>query len=150
LASTRRAYRQHEIPDDAITEHAPVSAGPYEGRFDFAVSNGEVVQLVQCWSFQLPNQSELAEQAKAWAWVIRELGSQGGYLHVTDRELAIPSGEGEVEIATVFIPPLSDQEDTSAFHEAQAAFEETGVRQLTPDEADELGQSAALRLQLVA
>jgi hypothetical protein len=149
VASTRRAYRDHEVPEDAILEPAPVTAGPYDGRFDFAVSNGSVVQLVQCWSFQLPNQAELAEQVKAWAWVVRELRDRGGAMRYGERDVRVPEGEA-VEIAAVFIPPFEGQEDTSAFEEARAAFDETSVRQLTPDEADEVGRSAADRLQLVA
>lgn len=143
VASMRRAYREHQVPDDAIIEPAPVSTGPYDGRFDFAVSNGQVVQLVQCWSFQLPNQAELAEQVKAWAWVVRELRQQGGHLRLGERDVDVP--QNEVEIATVFVPPAEGQE-APAFEEGRAAFEETGVRQFTPEEADQLGESAARRL----
>lgn len=145
VATTRRAYRHHDVPEEAITERAPVSSGPYDGLFDFAISNGNVVQLVQCWSFQLPNQTELADQVKAWAWVVHELREQGGLLRLADREVEVP--REQVEIATVYVPPLDGQE-APAFDEARAAFEETGVRQLTPDEADELGSSAAQRLQI--
>jgi hypothetical protein len=148
VASTRRAYRAHQVPPDAVTERASIAAGPYEGTFDFAVSNGGVVQLVHCWSFQLPNQAELAEQVKAWAWVVRELRERGGVLHVGERELAVPAGDA-AEIATVFIAPTTDQ-DAPAFDQAQAAFEETGVLQLTPEEADTVGQHAAERLHVAA
>jgi hypothetical protein len=145
VASTRRAYQEHDVPENAITERAPVSAGPYDGIFDFAISNGEVVQLVQCWSFQLPNQVELADQVKAWAWVVHELRQQDGQLRLGERELQVP--RNEVEIATVFIPPAEGQ-DAPAFDEARAAFEETQVIQLQPDEAEVLGRHAAERLQL--
>jgi hypothetical protein len=145
-ASTRRAYRAHEIPAAAVTEHAPLVAGPYEGVFDFAVANGGAVQLVQCWSFQLPNQAELADQVKAWAWVVRELRAQGGQLVLGEREA---EAQRDVEIAAVFIPPAEGQ-DACAYDQGRAAFAEIGVRQLTPDQADELGASAARRLHLVA
>lgn len=148
LASTRRAYRDHEVPDAAIIERAPVTAGPYDGLFDFAVANGSVVQLVQCWSFQLPNQAELAEQVKAWAWVVHELNERGGALRAGERDVTVP--HREVEIAAVYVPPAADQHEAPAFTEAQAAFDETGVRALTYDAADLLGQSAAERLQVVA
>jgi hypothetical protein len=146
VVSARRAYKQHEVPEEAVIEHAPVAAGPYTGKFDFAVANGRLVQLVHCWSFQLPNQVELAEQVKAWAWVVRELRDRGGRLETSDR--AIEAGR-EVEVATVFIPPEGDQEDT-AFVQARAAFEETGVTQLTPDDADQLGARAAELLHVTA
>lgn len=145
VASTRRAYKAHDVPPEAITEHAPISAGPYDGIFDFAVGNGRVMQLVQCWSFQLPNQEELAEQVKAWAWLVHELREQDGRLRLGERELQVL--RGEVEIATVFVPPEEGQE-APAFEEARAAFDETGVTQLRPEDADVLGQRAAERLQL--
>jgi hypothetical protein len=144
VASTRRAYRVHDVPEKAITEKAPVAAGPYDGTFDFAVSNGRALQLVQCWSFQLPNQVELAEQVKAWAWLVHELRQRDGLLRVGEREVEVP--QGDVEIATVFVAPEEGQ-PAPAFDEARAAFEEIQVTQLTPDQADELGQRAAAGLQ---
>jgi len=146
VASTRHAYRAHNVPEDSITERAPITAGAYDGTFDFAVSNGEVVQLVQCWSFQLPNQVDLAEQVKAWAWVVRGLREHGGKLQSGDRELAIPAAD--IEVAAVYIPPAEGQEDAHAFEEARAAFGETGVLALTRDEADAVGESAAQRLHV--
>ena len=146
-ASTRQAYRDHAIPRTAVTEKAPISAGPYDGIFDFAVANGRVVQLVQCWSFQLPNQIELAEQVKAWAWVVHELRQQDGLLRLDERELVVP--RDEIEIATVYIPPEEGQ-NAPAFDEALAAFEEIQVTQLLPDQADVLGEHAAERLQIPA
>src|SRR5215210_2965162 len=71
--STREAYRAHGIPSDAIEQAAKISSGAYGDTFDFAVHNGHAVQLVQCWSFQLPNQDDLAERVKAWSWVVHEL-----------------------------------------------------------------------------
>jgi hypothetical protein len=142
-ASTRRAYKAHDIPVEAVTEHAPLVAGPYEGVFDFAVANGGVVQLVQCWSFQLPNQVELADQVKAWAWVVRELRREGGHLTFGEREA---EAQRDVEIAAVFSPPADGQE-APAFDEARAAFAEIEVQQLTVEEADLVGQKAAEHLQ---
>jgi hypothetical protein len=148
LASTRRAYRAHEVPDDAITQRAAISAGPYEGIFDFAVANGEVVQLVRCWSFQLPNQVELAEQVKARAWLVRGMREHSGSMRFGERDVAVPGHE--VEVAAVFAPPAEDQDDAHAFDEARAAFDETGVLALPREEADTVGEHAAQRLQVVA
>lgn len=149
IGSTRRAYREHHVPDEAIAQRAPVTSGPYDGTFDFAVFNGRVVQLVQCWSFQLPNQVELAEQLKAWAWVVREIRDRGGELRIAGRTVTVPDGEG-VEVAAVAIPPREDQQDTHAYVEARAAFEETSVLELRPEDADRLGLSAAERLGVPA
>ena len=112
--------------------------------FDFAVHNGRVVQLVQCWSFQLPNQVELAEEVKAWGWVVSELKRHGGELMVDGSEapILIPS---DLEIAAVYVAPTSAQ-PSPAFIEAQAVFEETQTLAVTADEAEVVGHSARNRL----
>jgi hypothetical protein len=148
LGSTRRAYRQHGVPEEATTERAKVSAGPYHGAFDFAVFNGRVVQLVQCWSFQLPNQEDLAEEVKAWAWVVREVRNGGGTIRVGAEEMDVPRGD-DLDVASVFIPPVGDQ-PTYAFEEAQAAFQEVRVRPVTVDEVDAVGERAAHLLAVPA
>jgi hypothetical protein len=147
VGATRRAYKNH-VPAGAFEEHAPVVAGPYDGAFDFAVFNGRAVQLVQCWSFQLPDQVQLAEQVKAWAWVVRELRERGGNLRAGGREIEIPQGD-EFEIAAVTVPPIDGQENTHAYDEARAAFGETSVLELRPEDADQLAVRAAEHLQLV-
>lgn len=150
LSTTRKAYRDHHIPEESVAAKARLAAGPYEGAFDFAVFNGRVVQLVQCWSFQLPNQAELAEEVKAWAWVVHELRQAGGELHPAGRSpIEIPQGS-DLEVASVYVPPAEDQDDRRAFDEAQAAFAETQVRSFTPEAADAVGQSAAERLAITA
>ena len=97
------------------------------------------MQLVQCWSFQLPNQDELAEQVKSWSWVVHELRQQGGVLGTAHGELEIPDG---AEIAAVCILPREGDE-SSAYAEAREAFLENRVTQLTPEDADGLGAQAA-------
>jgi len=137
--STRAAYQAHEIPDAAVREHARVTSGVYDDTFDFAVHNGRAVQLVQCWSFQLPNQDELAEQIKAWSWVVHELRTKGGSLATDGGEVEVPGG---TEIAAVCILPVAGA-DAPAYEEAQDAFRKNDVAQLTPEDADRLGAAAA-------
>jgi hypothetical protein len=60
LTATNSAYRTNQVPNDAIARRIRVECGPYDSTFDFAIANGHVVQLVQCWSFQLPDQASLA------------------------------------------------------------------------------------------
>jgi hypothetical protein len=137
--AVRRAYRSHAVPSAAIRERAAVRSGVFDGTFDFAVHNLRTVQLVQCWSFQLPNQSDLAEQVKAWSWLVHEIRRSGGELVYTSGEASVPQ---DLEIFAVAIPPRADIE-ASAYAEAQAAFAEIGVTEVTPDEADRLGVQAA-------
>jgi hypothetical protein len=148
VGATSRAYRHHGIPDESVARRVTVESGAYDRTFDFAVFNGHVVQLVQCWSFQLPDQSELAEQVKAWAWVVHELRRQGGHLRLGERTVSIPGRHEreDLEVASVYVPPADDQTERRAFDEATAAFAETGVRSYTPEQADAVGRSAAARL----
>lgn len=137
--AVRRAYRSHAVPSAAIQERAPVRSGVFDGVFDFAVHNGRTVQLVQCWSFQLPNQADLAEQVKAWSWLVHEIRRSGGDLVADGHDAAVPQ---DLEIFAVAIPPRADV-DSPAYAEAQAAFAEIGVTELTPDDADRIGVEAA-------
>lgn len=146
LGAISAAFRQHDVPREAIEQRARVRSGDFAGGFDFAVRNGAVIELVQAWSFQLPNQHDLAEQVKAWSWVVHELRDSGGTLAAGESELTI---ERDVEIFAVAIPPLPEV-DAPAYAEARAAFAENGVTELVPDEADEVGRRAAELLGAVA
>lgn len=138
----RKAYRAHDVPKDAVQEGARVSSGAYGDTFDFAVHNGRALQLVQCWSFQLPDQEGLAEEVKSWSWVVHELRSQGGSLATAGGELEIVDS---TEVAAVCILPVEGS-DAPAYAEAVAAFEELGVEALTPEQADRIGATAAALL----
>jgi len=136
--STRQAYRAHDVPPEAIKERAQIASGAFDETFDFVVHNGRAVQLVQCWSFQLPDQDELADQIKAWSWVVHELRKQGGELRTEAGSIEVPD---QTEIAAVCILPQEGQA-SPAYEEGLAAFRENEVRHLTPEEADELGAEA--------
>ncbi len=139
LGAARTAYKEHGVAE-SVKERAAVRSGVFDGTFDFAVHNGHAVQLAQCWSFQLPNQADLAEQVKSWSWVVHELRKSGGLIQLEDKGgVEIPSN---LDIYCVVIPPLPDQA-SPAYDEAEAAFEEVRVKQLSPDQADELGARAA-------
>jgi len=147
VAETSRAYRRHHVPEDSIARRILVTSGPYDSTFDFAVFNGRVVQLVQCWSFQLPDQATLAAEVRAWAWVVAELRRRGGQLRLGERRVPVPQGP-ELEVASVYLPPSAAQTETKAFGEARAAFAETNVQSYTPDSADLVAMSAASRLHI--
>jgi len=139
LGAARNAYKDHQVTG-AVKERASVKSGVFDGTFDFAVHNGHAVQLAQCWSFQLPNQTDLAEQVKSWSWVVHELRKSGGSVLVNGSdEVDIPN---DLDIYSVVIPPRSDQA-SPAYEEAEAAFDEVGVHQVSPEEADQLGARAA-------
>ncbi|MGI8730643.1 MAG: DUF3037 domain-containing protein [Solirubrobacteraceae bacterium] len=144
--AARRAYQAHHVPAGAVRERAPVRSGVFDGTFDFAVHNGRTVQLVQCWSFQLPNQADLAEQVKAWSWLVHEVRQAGGQLATTDGDLEVPAA---LDIFAIAIPPV-DGAESPAYEEARAAFAENDVTELSPDEADRVGEQAAAALGAAA
>src|SRR5919109_286625 len=132
VGSTRRAYREARLPPEAVAERVLMHAGPYEQPFDFVVHNGEVVQLVQCWSFQLPNQDDLAQQVKAWAWAVREI--REGKEPATDGDDLVIRDGAAVDVAAVVIEPRTDDPRT-AWDEAVGAFPEGDGRAGPPGEA---------------
>jgi hypothetical protein len=144
--ATRQAYRAHDVPAAAVRERAPVRSGAFDGNFDFAVHNGRTVQLVQCWSFQLPNQADLAEQVKAWSWLVHEVRRAGGELATTGGGVEVPRA---LDIYAIAIPPVAGAE-SPAYEEARAAFAENDVIELTPDAADRVGAQAAQALGAAA
>jgi Protein of unknown function (DUF3037) len=139
-AAARKSYRSHHVPDTAVKARARVKSRAYDFEFDFVVHNGQAVQLVQCWSFELPNQAELTEQVKAWAWMAHEIRGNGGRL-ASEGGLNVP---GDLDIAVVYIPPR--EAGDAAFGEAQSAFIELDVTAAEFDDAGDVGANAAQRL----
>jgi hypothetical protein len=142
VSRTAGAYREARIPDEAIAKHLDVGAGPFRGSFDFGLHNGQLVQLVKCWSFQLPGQDELAEEVKAWAWLVERLRETGG--EGSSETRTYPIG-GEADVAVVYVPPIGNR-PSSAFDEASAAFISLNVRAVEMSSAGEVAREGARRL----
>jgi Protein of unknown function (DUF3037) len=143
LKRTREAYRALALPRESIDERVIVSSGPFATRFDFGVHNGHVLQLVQCWSFQLPNQEELAEEVKAWAWIVHRLRERGGECFVPHARLEIPP---HTAVSAVYIRPRGE-DPAPAYEEALAAFRETRVTAVEPEEVEAVAEHAATLLR---
>ncbi|HEX7292083.1 MAG TPA: DUF3037 domain-containing protein [Conexibacter sp.] len=141
-AAVRDAYSHHHVPERAIKERVTIASAGFDADFDFAVHNGRAVQLVQCWSFQLPNQAELADQVKAWAWVTRHIRDRGGSV-TSEGGLEVPE---DLDIAVIYIPPT--EADGAAFEQAQGVFKELDITSATYDSAaaDAVGARAAAGL----
>jgi hypothetical protein len=144
----REAYRQAELSTETVAERVEVISGPYREQFDFVVHNGHVVQMVQCWSFQLPNQVDLADRVKAWAWTVHELHQRGGRVLVGDHSQEIAAGS-EPPIGAVYVAPEGDQ-PRHVFDEAMAAFDETRVTAVSDHDVGDLARNAATALRVEA
>lgn len=142
-----KAYARHNVN---YTKDAAVRSGPYTTNFDFAVANGKAVQLVRCWSFQLPNQDALAEELRAWAWGVRAMR------HAVDSELLAPTTALRVpkgvDVAAVFVPPKDPEHVGTAFRVAEAAFQDADVNVdfVSQDEADQVAEAATSLLHASA
>jgi Protein of unknown function (DUF3037) len=141
LAAVRAAYRRHGIRERInLRERVAVQTESHSERFDFAVTNGHVLQLAQTWSFQVPDQESLAEQVKAWGWTVRDLQQHGGQAILTDGSRFGVTSEVDVEV--VFVPPAEGQ-DASAMKDAYSVFKQLGVRHAPVEDADQIGQRAS-------
>lgn len=140
ISSTVAAYRRTGVPDEAIVRKILVRADRFTDSFDLGVANGRLIQVVKCWSFQLPAQAELAEQVKAWAWLVERVRDAGAIASVGDRTYEMPRGESDISV--VYIPP-ADQQEPPAFTEALAAFETLGVEAVEAERAVTVARRAA-------
>lgn len=61
-------------------------AEKYSASIDVVAHNGIVVDLTQCWSFQVKDKSGIAESVKAWAFGIERLRESGGLLIDRDKK----------------------------------------------------------------
>ena len=141
LAAVRAAYRRHGVRERInLRERVAVQTESHSERFDFAVTNGHVLQLTQTWSFQVPDQESLAEQVKAWGWTVRDVQQHGGQATLSDGSRFDVTSEVDVEV--VFVPPAEGQ-DAPAMRDAYSVFKQLGVRHAPVEEADQIGRRAS-------
>jgi hypothetical protein len=146
LAAVRRAYRNAGLRlGEDFEEGARISGQHRKERFDFIVANGSALQLTQTWSFEVPNQEDLSEQVKAWAWTVKDVRDHGGIAETEARRIEVPQ---DVDIQVVYVPPSHN--DGQALKEVLAAFGELGVQHVEADSADQVGQQASRLVKAMA
>lgn len=115
------------------------ASGPqrFHHTIDFAVADSHARQLVQAWSFQISEQSDLSRDVKAWGWTMRELREHGGEVSMHGRKVAVPA---DVPIEVVIAPPTDDagSAEQDRYGEALNVFDELEVS------VTEHGQEAAI------
>ena len=102
IGATNRAYRDVQLPSEAIKRTVELTAGHFTDQFDFAVHNGQAIQLVKCFSFQRPNQAELVKDMKSWGWLMHELRDQGGT--VMPRTGGSLDAQSDLSVGSVYVP----------------------------------------------
>lgn len=145
LAAVRHAYRTYIKREvDSVFERVTLEAGGSSERLDFAVVNGQTLQLTQTWSFQIPDQEALTEQVKAWGWTIERLREGGG-------RLVLPGGASRdvddgVDVAVVYVPPMEGQQ-APAMEDALDVFSTVRANHHEYSEAEDVAKRAAFLIQ---
>ncbi len=76
--------------------------------------------MAHTWSFQVPDQEQLASRVKAWGWTIQDVQHSGGTLYFDDGdEVVVDPG---VDVGGVYVPPKPGQ-DALALRDAQYVFQ---------------------------
>lgn len=140
LAALRHAYRDHEITKGReLCERVVLQTPRHAERFDFAVTNGQVVQLTQTWSFQVPDQQTLAEQVKAWGWTVRDVRTNGGSVSTAAGEAL--GVDADVDVKVVYVPALPAA-PAPAFADAQHVFADLHVSAFPHEQAGNVAKRA--------
>jgi len=143
IGATNRAYRDEKLPSEAIKRTVELTAGRFADRFDFAVHNGQAIQLVKCFSFQRPNQAELVKDMKSWGWLMHELRDQGGT--VMPRTGGSLDAQSDLSVGSVYVPPAAGG-SADAFEQAKAIFAEVKVEARPYTDARPIAKIAQERL----
>lgn len=140
LAAVRSSYRRHSIQRGVnLRERIALTTVHHRERFDFAVTDGQALQLTHTWSFQVPDQNQLAEQVKAWGWTVRDVRDGGGSVALLNgAEFEVPK---DIDIEVVYVPPAPGQ-DAPAIGDAMSVFAALDVRHTEVGQADVVGSRA--------
>ena len=140
LAAMRRAYGSCGLHKNrGFVERARLSASDHSIPVDFAVVNGEVLQLVQTWSFQSADQQSLAQQVRSWGWVVHRTRQQGAQLDASGVEgLDV---DPDIAIRAVYVPPAPDG-NADAYRGALDVFKETAIEHRPIDQVKDLAEEA--------
>ena len=144
LGALRRAYKDKSLrKNQDLQERVELSTDHHHDRFDFAVTNGRVLQLTHAWSFQVPDQESLSKQIKSWGWTVNDALRSGGSIRTKNGERFDVTTRVAVEV--VYVPP-GDGQDSPALKEARNVFHSL---QITPVRVENASQVAHRASQLL-
>lgn len=150
VSAFAHALRANRVPDQRVIQKTTVKSSTFRAPMDFAIHNGNITHLANCWSFQLPNKESLMEEITSWAWAVRDLRKNGGIVANENSEFRITDGEkATITIYVIYVPPAPGEDaDERAFESARVAFEDSDVlaHPVPASEADRVARDAARRL----
>lgn len=146
MGEVSRSLRNSNIGPENFKKRVRLEADNSHSQIDFAIHNGRVVQLTQCWSFQVADQEDLLDNVKAWAWTIRNVRKSGGRILSGDQCYDVAR---EVPIAAAYVDPES-QEGLTTYEEAKSVFndEQINAIQFNLENVATIGALAAEKLGL--
>ena len=124
-SALKREFARHNVKGEALQEHVSLRTRVFSEQFDFAITNGQALQLTQAWSFQADDQLRILQQVKGWGWTVENVQRHGATI-VTKNGLDL-NVDKRIPIAVVYALPLEDQ-STDAFEESKEVFEKLEVR----------------------
>ena len=162
LGAVREALRKVNITDDNLWRTVRLESGGFRAPIDFAVHDGRVAYLTQCWSFELPDKDRLLDEIQSWSWTMRSLRAWGGDLTIGPLARAKALDDvsyrahrdvpRDVGLAVVYVPP-ANPEGEETFEKAERAFRDPDVNAslvVTSQEASEVAGKALAALGAVA
>ena len=139
----RQAYKLAGLEVDRdILERVPVSGKDHSQKFDFAVHNGQIVQLAQAWNFGVSNPQAVIEQVKAWAFTVQDIKQSGGTAHPGNRTIRVSR---DVEFRSVYAEPTNNR-SREILEEAIHAFDKVEAISMSVNDVQELGNAAIVLL----
>jgi hypothetical protein len=148
ISALRNAFADAELPQQALYDRGVRAVvGRQQVAIDFAVANGNLVQLAHGWSFQSNEPTITVQQIKAWSWTLRDVRDGEGIVQVRDRgELRSYDVPENVAIDVVYVPPETD-EGRRSLDEALEVFDHLQVTALSVLEAGRVGEQARQLLE---
>lgn len=123
VSAVRRVIRSRPDSASHVMESSVLKASGSTAKIDFAFYNGKVAQLTQCYSFQVQDSQAVLNDAKAWAWTMKNLRERGGVVNAGAHAITVP---GDVKVAVLVAPP-DTKADNEAFEEAIETFRDHSV-----------------------
>ena len=140
LAGLRRAYKDLGLnKGQGLFEKVMLETLQYHQPFDFAVANGQALQLTQSWSFQIPDQEDLSKQIKSWGWTVKDLKESGGQIESADGQRFEVGKDANVAVA--YISPTESQQSI-AHDEAMHVFESLQIDAFSIEDVSQIASRA--------
>lgn len=148
ISALRNAFADAKLPQHVLHDKGVRAiVGRQQVPIDFAVANGDLVQLAHGWSFQSNEPTITVQQIKAWSWTLRDVRDGDGTVTVRDRgKLRSYDVPANLAIDVVYVPPETDEGHRS-LDEALEVFQRLNVTALSVLEARQVGEQARQLLE---